>query len=172
MKLQWIWKNNARIIVFITLLTISIFGLIHHFDQLNHIELHYGVDLEFVNELELVIKTGSFFVPLILLVALLGFIVPYKLGWIMTNTYFTYVLTRHIVLTIPVEEFNLLLFIPCIVFVVYIIIMHSAQFAKFHKIKRSQLLTLNLLTIALGLGYAFMQAYYNMHFSQKLMEII
>ena len=165
-------KNKTVIIIGIILIGIEGVVLTNSYFELLRLENFRRIDLILLKSLWFLFRTGTLFIPVYLLLGVIGVFIVHKMGWIFANSYFVYVFSKFHLITAPTERVEWYVYLFSIVFILPIIFMNRKTIRSLYKIRDEQRLMVNLLVILIGLLFVFIQGYFKLNYAVSTFEVL
>ena len=172
MKLSLKRANKARILIGFILLTLLTLWTIQSYKEATDFELFHNKELTFGLAMKLMYHSRSFLTPLIIILSIVGFFITKPIGWILTNSIFAYVFAVTCFIAMPTDNVDWYLYLLGIIPIGLIALFNGTKTLDFYKIKKTDLMTYNLVVIVLGMGFAFLWGYFLLNPGNNIVEII
>ena len=164
MNLQIKIINPMRILIGLILISVFLFFSYNIYQELSDLKTFTENELTFEYILKIVNFKRAFIHPFVILLALIGFFISRPIGWIFINNLFIYFLIITCLILLPVSNSSWYIYLIALIPIGLILLMHSFKILNFYKIKKGNILTINLIVIILGLlfsilfGYSFLNS--------------
>lgn len=122
--------------------------------------------------LKMMYYSRSFFFPMVLLLALIGFFTYKPMGWILIVSFFTFFLAFMYLISFPLNNYSWHYYFFGLIPVCLITLMNQRGILKFYNIRKEHILTINLIAIVLGLIFTFLWGYLTMYPGKGVFEVI
>ena len=154
------WNRILRIffgLVFLFLLFLWLKQLLTEIDEFKTI---HNINLTFLKVIKGSYYSGTFIESIILLIAIIGFLIKKPIGWLLQVTFFFYYVFFWICIVFQENyhthlEQMIIVLIP----ILLISLMNIKPIVEFYRIKKSNLLTYNMVSIVISLGIVFLKGY-------------
>lgn len=164
--------NSTHILIGLILLFVFIFLTINIYQELSSFKNFYDKELTIELIFKIFYYTRSFLHPTIILLALIGFFISRPIGWVLINNLFVYFLVLSCFIVLPIMNAIWYMYLIAVIPISLILLMQTSKNLDFHKIKRENLLTLNLAAIVLGLLFSILYGYFKLNPGLSLQDII
>ncbi|MCW3789629.1 hypothetical protein OM075_24430 [Marinilabiliaceae bacterium AAT] len=135
-------------------------------------EFHSGITLSFGQVLKVMFYTLSFKVPIVIVLSIVGLFIPRRLGWIFANGYFSYILFNMSLVVLPNENVEWYYYSIGFVPLGLIVLLNRQKIIEYYNIKKTELFTMNLLVLMLGLIYTLGIGYLNLYYRISPLDVI
>lgn len=164
--------NIARIVIGIVLIFGLIIWLLNFYKDISAFEMFYGKKLTFGLTIKLMYHARTFLNPFIILLAAVGFFISKPIGWVLTSSIFTYLLTFVCLIGLLTDNMDWYYYLTGLITIGLIGLMNQKGIIEFHKIKKINLLTLNLTAIVTGLVFTYLWGYFSLNTGENYLDII
>jgi len=151
--------NKTRGLIGIILLAALLLWLFKTYEEVIDYKSFVNNDLTFSLALKLMYNSGALINPTILLLAILGFFTPKPIGWILINNMFASFFVAVCLIIMPTSNAAWIDYSIGLVPVGIIVLMHGSKTLYFYGIKRTDLLTFNLIVVVSGLALGILWGY-------------
>lgn len=157
--------GSCLLVIFVSF----IIGLVRNIDffQNNH-----GIKLNFINGIQWLFYSNGFIRPILLIIAITGYFMHNKLGWILINNLFYFLIFSWFYPNVTYAGYIPVHYLIFALPLFLIILNNTSKIRSNYKIDKKQLVLTNLISIGIGIVLVLFKGFFHSNFQKEMWEIV
>jgi len=161
----------SRIIIGLSLLGFITFYIYNFIESLRNFYYAFGYKLRLIQVLEILYYSKQVIVPFALILAVSGFFIHNKIGWISITSLFYFITFEIIFIVIPSSAPHWSNYFIILIPLIIIFLLNLEEIIMKYRLNRSTSITLNMIAIIIGLSLTYLQGYIEIYHDFSIWEL-